>query len=74
MDRICIGRRSICVSSTRSAPYPMKAIIKRVHSTFVGQTVIDEDYVHESEAITTLREVVDRELSIGIIAYIAPAP
>ena len=48
--------------------------IKRVHSTFVGQTVIDEDYVHESEAITTLREVVDRELSIGIITYIASAP
>jgi hypothetical protein len=40
----------------------------------VGQTVIDEDYVWESEAITTLREVVDRELSIGIIAYIAPPP
>jgi len=53
---------------------PDEGFIKRVHSTFVGQTIIDEDYVHESEAIATLREVVDRELSIGIIAYIAPAP
>lgn len=53
---------------------PDEGLIKRVHSTFVGQTVIDEDYVQESEAITTLREVVDRELIIGIIAYIAPAP
>jgi hypothetical protein len=53
---------------------PDEGLIKRVHSTFVGQTVIDEDYVWESEAITTLREVVDRELSISIIAYIAPPP
>ena len=46
--------------------------IKRVHSTIQGQQVIAGD-VFESPELVFLREVIDRELTIGIITYIAPA-
>jgi len=47
--------------------------IKRVHSTFQSQQVIDGD-VFESPELVFHREVYERELAVGIIAFIAPTP
>lgn len=52
---------------------PDEEHIKRVHSTFQSQQVIDGD-VFESPELVFHREVYERELVVGIVAYIAPAP
>jgi len=52
---------------------PDEEHIKRVHSTFQSQQIIDGD-VFESPELVFHREVYERELAVGIIAFIAPTP
>ena len=52
---------------------PDDPLIKRVHSTFQSQQVIDGD-VFDSPELVFQREILERDLNIGIITYIAPAP